>query len=240
LEAYDSVEDETYVIERLGREKTFAKHLESIEKITGPGAGRELLDVGAYVGIFVEVACQQGWQAIGVEPSDWAAGMAQANGIPVFHGTLESPELKNRRFDVITLWDVIEHLDDPSTELARCYELLKPGGRLAIHTMDIDSLVARLMGQRWPWLMDMHVHYFGRATMRRLLEKNQFEVIWEGSQGRYLSLRYLVSRVTGLNASMGKVVAGLVRFTGLEEVLVPVNFGDLFTVYARRPNEGES
>ena len=239
LQAYEAVEDETYVLEKAGREKTFAKHLESIEKITGPGAGRDLLDVGAYVGIFVEVACNHGWQAVGVEPSEWAAGVAVANGIPVIHGTLEAPDLADRRFDVITLWDVIEHVDDPSGELARCYELLKPGGMLAIHTMDVDSLIARLMGQRWPWLMDMHVQYFARRTMRLFLKKNHFEIIWEGSQGRYLSLRYLVSRVSGFSSTLGHAIAGLVRSTGLEEVLVPVNFGDLFTVYARRPDAGE-
>jgi SAM-dependent methyltransferase len=240
LELYEAVEDETYVTERLGREKTFAKHLRAIEKITGPGSGRHLLDVGAYVGVFVEVACKQGWQAIGVEPSDWATSNALAREIPVFQGTLEAPELEGRQFDVITLWDVIEHVDDPSAELAKCYELLKPGGMIAIHTMDVNSLTASLMGQRWPWLMDMHVHYFSRKSMRLFLEKNHFEIIWEGTQGRYLSLGYLLSRIAGLSAIAGKVIASLVRFAGLEEVLVPVNFGDLFTAYARRPDEGES
>jgi SAM-dependent methyltransferase len=153
---------------------------------------------------------------------------------------LEAPELVGCQFDVITLWDVIEHLDDPSAELAKCYELLKPGGMIAIHTMDVNSLTATLMGPRWPWLMDMHVHYLSRKSMRLFLEKNHFEVIWEGTQGRYLSLRYLVSRIAGLSPFIGKAVGNLVRFARMEEVLVPVNFGDLFTVYARRPNEEES
>ncbi len=239
LEAYGAVEDETYVVERSGREKTFARHLNAIEKFKGPASGRQLLDVGAYVGIFVEVACMQGWQAIGVEPSDWASRNALARGIPVIQGTLEATELGGRQFDVVTMWDVIEHVDDPSTELAKCYDLLKPGGMIVLHTMDVDSLTARLMGQRWPWLMDMHVHYFSRKSMRLFLEKNHFEIMWEGTQGRYLSLRYLVSRIAGLSLFIGKVVGNLVRFARIGEVLVPVNLGDLFTVYARRPNEGE-
>lgn len=235
LEAYGAVEDETYIFERSGREKTFIKHLGEIEKFIGPASGRQLLDVGAYTGIFVDIACKDGWQAIGVEPSDWATGEAVTQGIPVFQGTLESPELDGRQFDVITMWDVIEHVDDPSAELARCYELLKPGGMIVIHTMDVSSFTAMLMGRRWPWLMDMHVHYFSRKTMRQFLEKNHFEVFWEGTQGRYLSLGYLVSRITGISSSIGRAVGKVVKFVKMQEVLVPVNFGDLFTVYARRP-----
>lgn len=237
LDAYVAVEDETYVLERAGRERTFAHHLNHLEKFSGPGAGRPLLDVGAYIGIFVEVAQANGWQAIGVEPSQWAAKLAQENGLPVFQGTLDAPMLKERRFDVITMWDVIEHMDDPAAEIVKARELLKPGGIMAIHTMDVDSLTARLMGRRWPWLMDMHIEYFSQATMRRLLLNQGMEVLWSGIQGRYLSLGYLASRVLGLSRPVGRVVNGVVRETGLANRTVPVNFGDLFTVYARRPQE---
>ncbi|NJN55396.1 MAG: class I SAM-dependent methyltransferase, partial [Anaerolineae bacterium] len=71
LTAYTAVEDHTYVEERLGRELTFSKHLHSMEKFTGAANGRALLDVGAYIGVFVQVAAASGWQACGVEPSAW-------------------------------------------------------------------------------------------------------------------------------------------------------------------------
>jgi SAM-dependent methyltransferase len=230
-----AVEDETYVLERAGRQRTFAHHLRALEKFTGPGAGRPLLDVGAYIGIFVEVARSRDWQAIGVEPSNWASGIAQEQGLPVLQGTLDMAELSERCFDVITMWDVIEHLDDPAAEIARARNLLNPGGIMAIHTMDIDSLIARLMGRRWPWLMDMHLEYFSRATLQRLLVQNDLEVIWTGAEGRYLSLGYLASRVGGLSRPLGRLVNNATERAGLSDVSAPVNFGDLFTVYARRP-----
>ena len=66
-------------------------------------------------------------------------------------------------FDVITMWDVIEHVDDPLSELrSKAYSLLKPGGVIVVHTMNIDSVTARLMGRTVVRLMDMHIHYFGR------------------------------------------------------------------------------
>jgi 2-polyprenyl-3-methyl-5-hydroxy-6-metoxy-1,4-benzoquinol methylase len=235
LDAYQAVEDETYVRERQGRELTFRKHLESLQRVTGPPQGRRLLDVGAYIGVFVEVARDAGWQACGVEPSRWAVEVAQSAGLPVIQGTQQSFELEKGKFDVITMWDVIEHVSDPAAELARSFELLKPGGIIAVHTMDIESVAARLLGQRWPWLMDMHVHYFSRRTMKQMLQKTGFELIWCGAQGRYLRLGYLASRLHALSPAVGEGIVRLVEQLGLKQLPIPINFGDLFTAYARRP-----
>lgn len=235
LDAYTAVEDETYVEEREGRELTFRKHLQDLEKYTGPGNGRAILDVGAYIGVFVEVAQAAGWDAWGVEPSAWAAQVAQSQGLPVIHGTQDAPDLQGKQFDVITMWDVIEHVPDPSAEMQKAFHLLKPGGWLVLHTMDIDSLTARIMGSRWPWFMDMHIHYFSQKTMAKMLEKNGFEIIWSGAQGRYLRLNYLANRMKAFNKQMGAVTSKFIYGLHLEEKAIPINFGDLFTVYAQRP-----
>lgn len=237
IDAYGAVEDETYVAERTGRVLTFQKHLRHMEKRTGPGNGRSLLDIGAYIGVFVEVAQKAGWQAMGVEPSDWAATVAQKRGLNVIVGTQDAPALSGKRFDVITMWDVIEHVDRPSEEMAKAYHLLKPGGWLVLHTMDINSLTAKVMGSRWPWFMDMHLHYFSQKSMAQMLAKNGYEVVWSGDMGRYLRLGYIASRVGGLNKTLGSLIEKIVSGLGLKEVAMPVNFGDLFTVYARKPDE---
>lgn len=235
LAAYSAVEDTTYLQERAGRELTFRKHLQALEKVIGPANGRTMLDVGAYIGVFVEIATAAGWCVYGIEPSEWAANVARQQGLNVIPGTLDSPELQGQRFDVITMWDVIEHVADPSAELAKAYHLLNPQGWLVVHTMDIDSLTARLMGRRWPWLMDMHIHYFSQKTLAKMVQKNGFKVIWSGPQGRYLSLGYLATRVQGLNCFLGRLVSAVVKGLRLEKVAIPINLGDLFTVYAQRP-----
>ena len=235
LDAYTAVEDDTYVEERIGRELTFRKHLKAMEKYTGAGNGRSLLDIGAYIGVFVDVAKQSGWDSWGVEPSEWAAKFAQEHGLNVIHGTQDAEELEGRGFDVITMWDVIEHVPDPSGEMAKAYELLNPGGWLVLHTMDIDSMMAKVMGARWPWLMDMHIHYFSQKTMAQMLQKNGFDIVWSGAQGRYLRMNYLVSRVGAMNQYMGHLTKKVVDGLNLGGVAVPINFRDLFTVYAQRP-----
>lgn len=234
LSAYTAVQDDTYVEERLGRELTFRHHLRGMERIIGPADGRRLLDVGAYIGVFVEMASKAGWQAEGVEPSEWAAAEAQRRGLAVQVGTLGSAELAAESFDVVTMWDVIEHLADPAAELERARQFLRPGGWLVVHTMDIDAPIARLMGRRWPWLMDMHLYYFGRHTLSRMLADTGYEVAWQGAQGRYLRLGYLASRVEGMQAGLGRLAHSLVNGLGWRESAIPINLGDLRTYISRR------
>jgi 2-polyprenyl-3-methyl-5-hydroxy-6-metoxy-1,4-benzoquinol methylase len=233
--AYSNVEDIVYDAEREGRELTFREHLRDMEQIIGPPAGRSLLDVGAYIGIFVESAVAAGWNASGVEPSLWAVELAKQRKIPVSKGTLDDVLSRGQMFDVITLWDVIEHLPEPKGEISKTMKLLNPGGYLIVHTMDIDSRAARLMGRRWPWLMDMHLHYFSQDSMANMMVEVGYEVIKSGPQGRYLRLGYLASRVGGINRTLGKISSAATSVLGLEETAVPVNLGDLFTTYARKP-----
>jgi SAM-dependent methyltransferase len=234
VQAYAAVEDEIYVKEREGRELTFQKHLAALEKYTGQSNGRSLLDVGAYIGVFVEVAAASGWNASGIEPSQWAVDQAAERGLAVYEGTLET-HFDGQRFDVVTMWDVIEHFADPMSELRKAFQLLKPGGWLAVHTMNIDSLTARLLGTHWPWLMDMHLYYFSDKSLSAMLHDAGYQVIWSGTQGRYLRLGYLATRLAAFNKHLGSLAHLLVHRLGANEIAIPVNFGDLFTVYARRP-----
>ena len=236
LKAYEDVVDPLYLQERAGRERTFREHLRTLHRITGEPNGRRLLDVGAYIGVFVEIAREMGWDAEGIEPSSWAVAHARERGLPVAKGTLGSGGFPDESFDVITLWDVIEHFDDPTMELRHVLRLLKPGGIVVIHTIDIGSITARVMGGGWPFLMEMHIRFFSRATMRDMLQRVGFTYIRDHTQGRYLRLGYLAGRVTAaFGGFVGKPLEKLVSFLKLAEMPVPVNTLDLFTAYAKKP-----
>ena len=231
LDSYVAVEDPLYLQERDGRVLTFERHLRPLEKIKPP-PGR-LLDVGAYTGVFVEIAGRHGWDAWGLEPSHWAVSEARRLGLHMIEGTLASADLSEASFDVVTLWDVIEHVTDPYDEIQRAYRLLKPGGLLVVHTMDIDSLFAKVMGRRWPWLMEMHIYYFSRRTLAAMLEKAGFGILRASPQGRYLRLGYFATRVGGLlGKPVGRALGALIGALRLKQVPIPINLGDLFTAYA--------
>ena len=240
LETYRAVEDPLYIEEREGRVLTFEHHLKPMERLTGKPARRPLLDVGAYTGVFVEIASQHGWDAWGLEPSSWAVERARSRGLQMIQGTLDTTDLPEERFDVVTMWDVIEHLTDPRQALVEARRLLTPNGLLVIHTIDIESLFARLMGPRWPWLMEMHIYYFSRSTLQAMLEDCGFRVLSDRPQGRFLRLGYLMNRVGALAPPLGRPAEWLVTKLGLRSMAVPINLGDLFTAYARKESSTAS
>jgi 2-polyprenyl-3-methyl-5-hydroxy-6-metoxy-1,4-benzoquinol methylase len=234
-ETYRAMEDPLYVLEREGRVLTFERHLRPIERLLGPGRGRRLLDVGCHVGVFLEIAQAHGWEAWGVEPSRWAVEVARSRGLRVVEGTLREAAFPEAWFDVVTMWDVIEHLSDPMGELREIHRILKPGGWVVIHTMDIESPFARLLGPRWPWLMEMHLYYFSRRTLQHMLERAGFRFHHAAVEGRYLRLGYLATRVRALFPTLGALLSRLVRAARLERLPVYINLGDLFTAYACKP-----
>lgn len=234
-ELYGDVEDPLYEREEAGRQVTFDAHLGRLEQIVGSPQGRRLLDVGAYTGVAVEVAVKRGWEAVGVDPCRWAVESGRRRGRNVILGSVTDASIEAMGlFDVVTLWDVIEHLADPEKVLSAVFRSLRPGGIVAVHTMDVDSLFARLTGRHWPWYMEMHLFYFSPATLSRLFRNVGFEVVHVEHRGRTVSAGYLASRVTALAPLIGKPLEGIVAWLGLSDRLIRVGFGDLFTIVGQR------
>ncbi len=229
LAAYGAVEDPLYLAEKDNRYLTFRKAL----GLLGPAAGQRLLDVGAYCGYFVDVAREAGFDAEGIELSRWAVGHARGLGLPVRNESIEERARSGARYDVITMWDVVEHLPDPRRELEACWRLLRPGGRLHVSTIDASSLVARLLGKRWPWLMDMHVVYFDRATLPALLAQAGFRVLSRRTYTHTVSAEYLVSKVVASFPPLSPLLGALRRVVP-PRLPVPVNLGDNMVVSAER------
>jgi 2-polyprenyl-3-methyl-5-hydroxy-6-metoxy-1,4-benzoquinol methylase len=238
LEAYARNRDPEYLEQRSSRRLTYARELDRIEPLT---SGRDLLDVGCHAGFFLELARERGFRVAGVEPSRWAAEHAEATlGLAVFNGPIERYQT-DRRFDVITLWDVIEHLEDPVGVLKRVRELLRPQGLLAFTTHNLDSLAARLLRGRYPLLMEMHTIHLNNRTRELLLTKTGFHQVALRPHRRALRVGYLLSRLGRLGELPAALAVGFARRLGLADRIVWIGGVGLETVLARpKAAEGRS
>jgi SAM-dependent methyltransferase len=159
-------------------------------------AGR-LLDVGCATGIFLQGIRNSGnWEPYGVEINQHVAHIAQEHGLDVRLGTLEQAGFADEFFDVVTLWDVLEHLHDPAGSLSEIYRILKPDGLLVIRVPNASSWDSQLFGRYWAGLdSPRHLYVFTPVTLDALLAVSHFQSITRSSQiGGYptflLSLRF--------------------------------------------------
>src|SRR3989344_4132318 len=158
-----------YDQDKIPMRSTFNRYLDYLEMYT-PARGM-LLDVGAATGFFLDLARARNWRTQGIEISEYAAAQAREKGLSVTTGTIENPALAENFFDVLTMWDVIEHVPDPKATLARAAKLLKPGGLLAINTPHGGSLMARLLKTHChQWVPPEHLYFFSPKNFARLLE----------------------------------------------------------------------
>jgi len=139
--------------------------------------GRRLLDVGCASGALLGEATALGFLASGIEPAPGLARRAaETSGRPVRATTLAAALLEPASYDVVTLFDVLEHLVDPAVALGRLRLALAGGGLLAVTVPDYGGLWARLAGRRWPFLTPWeHLVYFTRRTLRAMLVTVGFE-----------------------------------------------------------------
>jgi len=194
VNAYQDSEDELYVSQAEARIKTFQNSLRLVERYA-PQRGK-ILDVGAAAGFFLKTAKDAGWETYGVEPSRWLAQWGNERyQVNIRPGVLRSAKFKPGFFEAVTMWDVLEHVPDPLSELLETNRILKNGGLLVINYPNIGSKMARLAGSRWWFLLSVHLFYFTQDTLRRYLERAGFKVIQSSRYWQKLELEHLIKMV---------------------------------------------
>ncbi|HLQ38307.1 MAG TPA: class I SAM-dependent methyltransferase, partial [Planctomycetota bacterium] len=171
-----------------------------------------VLDVGCAAGYFLRVVKQHGAEVFGVELSPSIAKEAIACLGPdrIHIGELDQAvtalHLEPGSFDLITLWDVIEHVPEPQPVLRQIRTLLAPGGHLLLETQNVASLWARLLGRRWHhYKHEEHLYHFTPATITRLLADCGFRVreLSAAYAGKYVSLAFIAERAGRLGRLPG-------------------------------------
>ena len=174
-------------------------------------------------------ACR-GWQVEGVEPSRWAANYARENlALDIHNGTIDDGEFNAEpgRYDVIFLWDVLEHVPDPVGLLTDTHRLLKEDGIMVLSTLDIDNWFPRLLGRRWPWYMDMHIFYYSAAVMEEVYRRSGFKMKKVETYWHYASVHYAMEKLASFLPVGVRHLARLLTPLTPRFLKIPIGFGDI-------------
>lgn len=202
-------------------------------------AGRTLLDVGANYGYFLQQA-RGSFDAAGIEPSAAVVAWGRDHlGVNLHQGSIEADNPAYiDRFDVVTLFDVLEHLPDPRGALERCRRYLTRGGHLFITTPDTGALVARLLGNHWYYIdIVEHVSLFSTANLTKLLGECGYRLVERRTIGRSYRLSYIERRLRQLSREstllrVAHIASLPLRLAG--RLRVPISAGDVMGLVAAR------
>jgi 2-polyprenyl-3-methyl-5-hydroxy-6-metoxy-1,4-benzoquinol methylase len=138
-----------------------------------------MLDIGCGNGAFMYSAEKYGWKAYGVELSENNASYARdKKGLDVRTGTLFDARFPEGHFDVVTLWEVVEHLDSPLRQLREVNRILRTGGAVLLSTPNVNSLARLLVHCRWEiFLPESHLYLFSQRTLKKMLEVTGFRAL---------------------------------------------------------------
>jgi 2-polyprenyl-3-methyl-5-hydroxy-6-metoxy-1,4-benzoquinol methylase len=200
-------------------EKKYEGYIGQIKKYKKDG---KLLDIGCNIGLFLKVAKQNGFNATGVELNDECARYGRQNfEVKIFSDHLEKIDFQKDDFDIITLFDVLEHIPDISGFVAEVKRILKPDGLLVIQSPNIGSVMAKLTRSKWEWLCPPdHLYHFTPETIMRFLTSNGFAIkdirTWEAADD-FLNNLIAAYRPKGI---IGKLGSKLIKATKMPSYFV--------------------
>ena len=171
-----AVDEEPNWWRRVNRRYGLWKRRKFVERF---GVHGRVLDVGCATGNFLAEMARHQWDAYGIEPNEYAADYARRElGLEVHLGTIEDAPFPHNYFDVVTLWDVFEHLHWPWRDLQKLLVLLKPGGLLFLRVPNLNGIEAKIFGRAWiGWDLPRHLYFVPTAALEQALGELGLELI---------------------------------------------------------------
>jgi len=208
--------------------REFKKSVSLIRDVTGRRSGLKLLELGSAYGFFLDEASRY-FECLGIEVSMPAASHSRKRGHRVLDGVLTERMVSQiGGFDVVAMFDVVEHLADPVATFRLIDRCLNEDGVVVLTTGDIESLYARISGRSWRLMTPpQHTFFFSPRTLRGIFERMNYKVEVVKRPWKFVPLSLAFYQ---LGSRLG------FRFKPLEKlnVVVPVNLGDAFMLVARK------
>src|SRR5215510_13439391 len=215
-----------------GRFRAAAGYLRIVERyVSAPG---RILDIGCASGLFLRCAQDANWDIAGIEPSEvlyTKACEVLGPKAEIQCATLQLSYLPYLSFDVVTLWDVLEHVPNPVDflRLAGCF--LKPGGYLFANVPDLDSIQARLLGRKWPLFLAEHLNYFNSESLQMCGTKAGLQWVQSCQRSAAFSIGYVLYRLQQHGIAGTALAHRVVRSLSISDLIIPVPLGEICGVW---------
>ena len=157
--------------EELFSEQTKLSYRKVLNFISQHTSGRSILDVGCGKGDFVHTALSDGWNIQGIELARPAVEIAQSFGLPVNQLDFFSEVIKPASYDVVTMFEVLEHLPDPVSFLRRAQNVVRPGGLVYLTTPNFRCVDRWILGLNWPVIHNEHLTYFTPGSLQAAIRE---------------------------------------------------------------------
>jgi SAM-dependent methyltransferase len=154
-------------------EKRYNELLDNLERFR---KNNNLIDLGCSNGLFLDIAKKRGWNVFGTEYAQESIDHCAKKGIKVFKSDKLPAEFFDLSFDVVTSFEVIEHINTPNEEAAFVKKILRPGGAFYVTTPNFNSISRTLLKSKWNIVeYPEHLSYFTPATLNQLMIKHGFK-----------------------------------------------------------------
>lgn len=157
---------------------TLKRYEQLLEKFEPYRKTNNIIDVGCGDGFFLQVAKQKGWNVYGTEFTEKAVEVCSAKGISMKQGPLDNANYNGIQFDVVTSFEVIEHINNPNEEITKFYSLLRKGGIVYATTPNFNSISRTLLKGTWSVIeYPEHLSYYTASTIKKLFAKHGFRTL---------------------------------------------------------------
>jgi len=184
------------------RIKTFQKWYDEIKPFLKTKGG-SALDIGCAAGYFLDVLKEHGWESEGIELEEEMLESVQKKGYRIFNTPLEYFD-GGKRYKLITLFDVMEHLPNLHVNLEKLANILDEDGTIALVTPDFNSRQRKIFGKRWfQYKPKEHIQYFTKNTLQNAVTSHNLSIIHTSPSGQYADTSFLYNRLKryGFNLS---------------------------------------
>ncbi len=206
-----------------------------IGRYTNPG---KALDVGSAAGFILKGFEKSGWNCYGIEPNETMAAYGRNKlSLDIKTGSIENFKT-DERFDLVNMIQVIGHVYDLDKALQNVTRLLKEDGLVFVESWNMKSIVARIMGKRWPeYSPPSVVHWYSDKTLTALFNYYRFELVDKGYPLKKISAEHAFSFLEGKtsNPILKKMIKRINRFIGRFTLIYPL-FDVKWYIFRKLPN----